>query len=186
MSESRSKVSIHSHFKYLEADQRNEDRRTPEYDCRMCNDRKSRGKDFPMKRRLLVASGYGAIAERIDIFFSHRGYQVNVVHDGVDCVGTMQCMAPDALVLDWDLPWGGAIGVLGCLREGLAATKIPVVLLAERLLSETEFVPPVAHCFQMPMDLGSLFEVVRSALTLIGARSTMSVERVSADKFSAT
>lgn len=123
-----------------------------------------------MQRHLLVASARGAMAERIDLFFSRRGYRVNVVHDGVDCVGAMQRLTPSALVLDCDLPWGGAIGVLGCLREG-TASKVPVVLLAERPLSESEFGAPVAHCLKSPLDLGLLFEAVDSVLTLTDCAS---------------
>lgn len=121
-----------------------------------------------MKRHLLVASAFGAIAQRIEHFFSNRGYRIDTVDGGVDCLREVQRLAPDALILDWDLPWGGGAGVLARLSEIRMAIKMPVILLTENIMNimdDPVLQAPITHCLQIPCDVRSLYLAVDAALT---------------------
>jgi DNA-binding response OmpR family regulator len=124
-----------------------------------------------MKRHLLVASASGAVAGRIEQLFSHRGYRVDVVEGGVECLAKIQRMAPDALILDWDLPWGGGAGVLACLRETDATANRPVILLAGRFARGVDSDAPVAWCLRKPLDMGLLYDAVDAELDSIESGS---------------
>ena len=76
----------------------------------------------------------------------------------------MQQTVPDALVLDWDLPWGGGAGVLACLHEADATAKVPVVLVSGRFLSEVGLNEPFKARLQIAGDAGSLYDVVDTVL----------------------
>lgn len=117
-----------------------------------------------MQRHLMVASAFSSISERIERFFSTRGYQVDVVRGGVECLRGVRRMAPDLLILDWDLPWGGGAGVLACLHDAEATKTIPVIVLMEGSLKETSVAVPVARCLQLPCGVNSLCRTVESVL----------------------
>lgn len=130
-----------------------------------------------MKRHLLVASASGALTERIDQYFSQRGYEVDIAHGGVECLEAIARIVPDALVLDWDLPWGGGAGVLACLRDADTAADLPVILLAGRFSKGVDRSPPVAWCLRRPVDTGLLYDAVDSELDAI-AQSTVDASAV--------
>jgi DNA-binding response OmpR family regulator len=56
-------------------------------------------------------------------------HEVRVAHSAVGCVQVLPEYRPELLIVDQDLPWGGANEVLVCLRERLRST-IPVIVLA--------------------------------------------------------
>lgn len=110
-------------------------------------------------RRVVVASQYSAVAERIRNLFSHRGCAVELVRTGLECLESLT-QVPDALILDWNLPWGGGAGVLACLRETAATATVPVILLADRFSNELDVESPVSQCLGASADVGSLYEAV--------------------------
>lgn len=57
------------------------------------------------------------------------GYLVTTSTDGLACLKMLRGIAPDVLVLERKLPWGGAESVLARLREDAALPRIPVVIL---------------------------------------------------------
>ena len=113
-----------------------------------------------MKRRLLVADACFSQSERIEQFFTRRGYETDVAHDGLDCLAKIQHFAPDAVILDWDLPWGGGAGVLACMRELRSCANIPVILVTDYFSSELDTHEPVVRCLQRPFDIESLKETI--------------------------
>ena len=118
-----------------------------------------------MKRKLLAATVDGDLSGRIEHFFSCRGYEVYVTHDGIDCIEKVRWITPDALILDLDLQWGGGAGVLACLRESNATSTIPVIMLSDTFLSNSDTAAPVARCVYRPCDIASLYNAVESAVT---------------------
>ena len=50
-------------------------------------------------------------------FLLGRGFRARVVHNALDCMSQLREKAPDVLVLDPGLPWGGGGGVLALMRE---------------------------------------------------------------------
>ena len=106
----------------------------------------SNGETPQRTRRLLVATEFRAVADRIGHFFSQRGYRVVIVDDGVQSLGAVQVRPPDALILDWDLPWGGGAGILACLREFKKSTQFPVIVLLDRFSQGMDLCAPVARC----------------------------------------
>lgn len=96
--------------------------------------------------RLIVACKSASFGERISQFLRTRGYAIELVHSGIDCLASLKRSVPDALILEWDLPWGGGAGVLACLREMPAVLKTAVVLIASEFSSELDMDAPVSQC----------------------------------------
>ena len=121
-----------------------------------------------MKQRLLVAETDPAVAERYRSVFSAAGYRVEIASDGVDCVRRFRRAAPDLLVLDQELLWGGSDGVLACMRDDCDWARIPVVVIAAVLpaakLWQMRF-PPVVRCLPKPVPMPALRDVVDSLVS---------------------
>ena len=60
--------------------------------------------------RLVVACKSALFGERIRRFLTSRGYAIELALDGIECLASLERTAPDALLLEWDLPWGGGAG----------------------------------------------------------------------------
>lgn len=118
---------------------------------------------------VIVASEFHVAAERLRRFFSHRGYTIELVRSGVECLESLNRTLPAVLVLDWNLPWGGGAGVLACIRETAATASLPVVLLADRYSNELDVEAPVSQCLGNSADIGSLYEAVDRVLDDSGA-----------------
>jgi len=88
-----------------------------------------------------------------------HGLVVELAASGLECLGRAQQDTPRVLVLDRELPWGDADGVLACLRE--ADLPLPVILTtwegetARRLVE-----PPVVLCLRKFFPLQALLEAV--------------------------
>jgi len=121
-----------------------------------------------MKPQLLFALRDAGLGELYQRFFSERGYQVKVVSSGLECMDRLREGDFAALVLDWELLWGGSDGILEWLREEWAYQALPVVLLTTRLASSRlseQFRPPVVHSCEKFGSLQMLLESVRLAVT---------------------
>lgn len=116
-------------------------------------------------RRLLVATALGALADDIKRCFTSRGFSVQIVHDGVECVGRALHSPPTALVLDCNLPWGGGTGVLACLREDPATATTPVILLTEQVGHEWDAKGAGTTCLQLTVDVETLYDAVTLAMS---------------------
>ena len=74
---------------------------------------------------------------------------------------------PDVVILDADLRWGGAEGVLARLRDGAVSPRDPIVLVT----GDTKPVQlsallrlPADRCFKKPVSLDRLRDAIQSAL----------------------
>lgn len=60
---------------------------------------------------------------------SRAGFDVVTAYSGLDCVARLRERAPDVLVLEPHLPWGGGDGVLAMMGEDSQFAAIPVMVL---------------------------------------------------------
>ena len=86
--------------------------------------------------------------------------------DGVGCAARLREFAPDVVILDTDLLWGGADGVLARLRVG-GDPCTPVVLLTGRSAAPPRYgspaAAPVVSVIEEPVEMGALSRAVRFA-----------------------
>jgi DNA-binding response OmpR family regulator len=82
-----------------------------------------------MEQQLLIADADGYLSDLYLKYFAAHGYSVRVASGGVECLKALRETPPDVLVLDTELKWGGADGVLAVMDEEDGLSKIPIVLL---------------------------------------------------------
>jgi CheY-like chemotaxis protein len=80
--------------------------------------------------RVLIADRDEQIRDIYAKGLINYGYEVRTVENGLDCLAALRDFAPNVLVLDPDLPWGGGAGVLARMHEESALPYVPVILLA--------------------------------------------------------
>jgi CheY-like chemotaxis protein len=80
------------------------------------------------RRRMLVASGDDVVRAIGRATLGPLGWEVETAHDGLECVDHLRRTNPDVVVLDAELLWGGADGVLADIADG-DCPNVPVVLL---------------------------------------------------------
>lgn len=83
-----------------------------------------------MRQSLLIADGDAELCDLYEMLLAELGYDVETATNGLDCLRKLHQSTPDILVLDLDLRWGGADGVLDCLRDENSTHRIPVILTA--------------------------------------------------------
>jgi DNA-binding response OmpR family regulator len=121
-----------------------------------------------MKPTVLIADGDVDLCDLYRQFLCERGYAVETASDGLDCLAKLRRLRPAAIVLDWQLHWGGGDGVLSLLREESALSAIPVVLTATAgypMDATDNMEPPIVSFLPKPFALTTLLETVRAALT---------------------
>jgi DNA-binding response OmpR family regulator len=117
-----------------------------------------------MRRRLLIADACFTQAERVGQYFSRRGYEFDVVNDGLECIEKLAHSPPEVLILDWDLPWGGGAGVIARLRDVQQFSRAPVILIGDELTDDMDVREPVVRCLLRPFGIESLHDAVDEAL----------------------
>ena len=80
--------------------------------------------------RLLIADSNEIVLESYARHFSKVGMTVATSPNGIDCVTTLRSFRPDLLVIEIDLPWSGAAGVLARMHEEHGLPKVPVIVMA--------------------------------------------------------
>lgn len=125
--------------------------------------------------RVLVADTDEVVLEIIQSFLWDRGHEAEVACDGLECISILREFAPDVLVLDQDLLWGGSNGVLAQMNDDPLLPLIPVILTAQGQIDD-ELIAltclPVA-CLQKPYRLGELLIFINSVERLDRAQSRM-------------
>lgn len=127
---------------------------------------KENGMPSPMKPCVLIATGDDRLRSSGHNYLTRHGFVVFTAQGGVECVTLLRELNPDVIVLDTDLLWGGADGVLALIRLRNNA-QIPVVLLfwrdAVSHRGVSPIAPPVVSGLEKPVALESLLEAVRFA-----------------------
>ncbi len=62
--------------------------------------------------------------------YSRQGFEVITTRNGLECVERLREQAPDVLVLEPELPWGGGDGVLAMMHDELDLADVPVMVLS--------------------------------------------------------
>ncbi|HEY9596136.1 MAG TPA: response regulator, partial [Cyanophyceae cyanobacterium] len=83
-----------------------------------------------MTSHILVVEDEVKLAKFIELELKYEGYQVSVVHDGIEGLATARESHPDLVILDWMLP--GISGLEICRRLRTTGDKVPVILLTAK------------------------------------------------------
>jgi CheY-like chemotaxis protein len=123
-----------------------------------------------MDATLLIADGESPSRDVLERFFVQCGFRVDTACDALECVNKLRWLEPDVLVLDLDMPWGGAAGVVTLLHENRWGAEIPAVLIigsaSPAVLSQATGVPP-SFCLQKPVRPERLLDWVGLAVAWI-------------------
>ncbi len=60
---------------------------------------------------------------------SREDFEIVTAPNGLECVDRLREQAPDVLVLEPQLPWGGGDGVLAMMHDVLGLANVPVMIL---------------------------------------------------------
>jgi CheY-like chemotaxis protein len=123
-----------------------------------------------VKLRLLATDPDPILLEIYRAYFPCFGFEVATAGSGLECLERLYDFLPDVLILNLELTWGGAEGVLAIVREETVMRPIPVVLTYDqinRLRAVKHLLPPVVKLLEKPFRLHDLQASVEAAL---GAR----------------
>jgi CheY-like chemotaxis protein len=116
------------------------------------------------KKRLLLVDDEADVVMGLAALLSARGYDVEVVHDGVEALGRLaREPLPDLVLLDYELPELDGEEVLSCLRSEARTAKLPV-LLATASDIELDRVQDASALLRKPYPRHVLFELIARLL----------------------
>lgn len=117
-----------------------------------------------MRRNLLIAEGNAELRDLYQGYFSRHDFTVDTASDGLSCLEKLRWATPSVLVLDRELLWGGAEGVLALLHENRALENVQVVLTSATPLNQewkSSRCAQIVNWLVKPFPLASLLECVR-------------------------
>lgn len=125
-----------------------------------------------MSDTILFADTDGELCELYQRFFLQRGYEVETARDGLECLTKLQQRKPAVLILELELPWGGADGVLGCMEEETSLSSIPVIIIGTNsppAALSADHNPLVYFSLLKPFRFDDLLASIRAALGIHAA-----------------
>ena len=120
-----------------------------------------------MAPAVLIADTDTDLCDLYRRFFSYHGWQVQTSGGGLECLAQLRRFTPDLLILDEQLPWGGADGVLGVMRDEPRFRHVPVILTLTAASPDSPSAlvsPPVVQALCKPFSFTALLEIMRSAM----------------------
>jgi DNA-binding response OmpR family regulator len=113
----------------------------------------------------MIAESDHTLAEIYHYFFAREGFDVEVVRDAWQCRLALRESLPDVLILEYELPWGGALAVLDQLRESPEGKAVSVILnssgeVPASLLHLSH--PPIVGSLLKPFRLRRLAHLVET------------------------
>ena len=120
-----------------------------------------------MRLSVLIAEGDSDLRDAYVDFFQRIGFRVETAAGGVECLERIRDGRPDVLLIDEDLNWGGAEGVLARLVEEASLPYVPVVMATgDRAPGELSAALglPATHCFRKPFRMHRLVDCIESAV----------------------
>jgi CheY-like chemotaxis protein len=116
------------------------------------------------KKRLLLVDDEADIVMGLSALLSARGYDVEVVHNGVEALQRLaRDPLPDLVLLDYEMPELDGEEVLNCLRADPRTQKLPV-LLATASDIELERLRDASALLRKPYPRHVLFELIARLL----------------------
>ncbi len=100
-------------------------------------------------------------------FFAHHGWRVQTCEGGLECLSQLRQDTPHLLILDLELRWGGADGLLAVMRHDPRLSRVPVILTSTEASPEALsglVSPPVVQALGKPFSLTALIGIARSGL----------------------
>jgi CheY-like chemotaxis protein len=79
--------------------------------------------------RVLIADPDGFLRSTYGECLRRRGFLVATAADGLECLARLRDFAPDILLLEPAMPWGGGDGVAALMREEPALRPAGVIVL---------------------------------------------------------
>ncbi len=125
-----------------------------------------------MQQKVLIADSDQDLCDLYRRYLLLHGYQVEIAHDGLQCLTKLRQTRPAMLIIEFELPWGGGDGVLGCMAEEEKLCSIPVLVIHNSLL--TNYSPkkenrPV-HSAKKPCRLSEVLTTIHSLISTKKAR----------------
>jgi DNA-binding response OmpR family regulator len=124
-----------------------------------------------MHTRLLWADADPTLSEVCARYFTQRGFDVRTSSSALDCLLQLGDFRPEVVVLDENLLWGGAAGLIERLRDDESLVVSPQLVLltgggsAEDLSLQTGL--PPAHCLPKPFHLLTVLDRIRATLDVL-------------------
>src|SRR6516225_996430 len=118
-----------------------------------------------MAPAVLIADADRELCDLYRRFFSRHGWQVRTSGAGLECLTQLRQCSPQLLILDLQLPWGGADGLLAVMRDDPGLARVPVILTSTGASPEALsglVSSPVVQALWKPFSLTALLEIVRS------------------------
>lgn len=91
-----------------------------------------------MRQRVVVVEDEPEMLDIISINLEQSGYQVIPARDGVEACEALEWMAPDAVVLDLNLPNMSGFRLLKLLRRDPRWSRIPLIVATAFAFEEVE------------------------------------------------
>lgn len=86
-----------------------------------------------LPNQILIATSDRFLRNEYELALRRAGYYVATAESGIECMDRIRDFRPELVVLDTDLFWGGADGVMDVLESDSQAPTIPILLLTPRL-----------------------------------------------------
>jgi len=116
-----------------------------------------------MKRRILLATDDDTARSRYEDYLQDFGYEVEAANHGMACHRKLRNERPDILILESNIKWGGAEGVIEQMRDDPELYAIPVVLISNEP-TDGEFAQviedPIVASLSKPFPMSELLENV--------------------------
>jgi DNA-binding response OmpR family regulator len=109
--------------------------------------------------RVLIADGDREFLNIAKRFMNQCGHEAKVASNGLECIACLRDSAPDIVVLDCELQWGGSDGVCEFMKEEPTLNAIPIILITdEELKSKTDYIADfrIFDRMQKPYSLNQL------------------------------
>jgi CheY-like chemotaxis protein len=117
---------------------------------------------------LLIADADITLCRFYQEFFTGHGFRVETAATALECLSRLKRLAPAVLVIDLNLNWGGAEGLLTCLQEEIGHRSVPPVFLTgtdPQEILRVPLAPPVIKYFEKPFLAAELLEPIAAYKT---------------------
>jgi DNA-binding response OmpR family regulator len=90
--------------------------------------------------RVLIADCDREFLDIAKRFMTQCGHEAMIASNGLECIACLRDLAPDIVVLDSELQWGGSDGVCEFMKEEPTLEAIPIILITdEELECKTDY-----------------------------------------------